>query len=120
MTENAKKEARANYGSYNPELRVNALSEVEANILVNYITPEGMQTLLASQRSLRVGFQKQQSSEEMRSPQAYVVDIRGKPTPAAPRYEVPLFAYEVLFVDQNGNAEALSIFLKPTNSRKVG
>jgi hypothetical protein len=112
MTENAKKEARANYGSYNPELRVNALSEVEANILVNYITPEGMQTLLASQRSLRVGFQKQQSSEEMRSPQAYVVDIRGKPTPAAPRYEVPLFAYEVLFVDQNGNRKEMPYKIK--------
>lgn len=102
MSESGKKEARSRYGSYNPELRINALSEVVANILVNYITPEGMQTLLSSQRSLRVAYEKQASSQKMRSPQAFVVDVRGKSNPSTPRYNIPLFAYEVQFVDQDG------------------
>ena len=103
MSDSAKKEARARYGSYNPELRVNALSEVEANILVNYITPEGMQTLLSSQRSLRIAYQKSKSdTQQMRTPSSFLVDVRGKPTPGNPQYEVPLFAFEVFFEDQNG------------------
>jgi len=103
MSESAKKEARARYGSYNPELRVNALSEVEANILVNYITPTGMQTLLSSQRSLRVAYKKAKSdTNALIPPSAFLLDVRPKPTPGNPQFSVPLFAYEVLFVDQNG------------------
>ena len=103
MSDSAKKEARARYGSYNPELRANALSEVEANILVNYITPEGMQTLLSSQRSLRIAYQKKKpDSQQMQTPSSFLVDVRGKPTPSNPQYEVPLFAFEVFFEDQNG------------------
>lgn len=103
MTDGAKKEARANYGSYNQELRVNALSEVSTNILVNYITPTGMQTLLSTQRNLRVAYeQHQESSTVLRSPQAFTMDLRST-DPSTPRYSVPLFAYEVSFVDQNGN-----------------
>lgn len=101
MSESAKKEARARYGSYNAELRVNALSEIEANILVNYITATGMQTLLSSQRSLRVAYKKAKSDTNA-LPSAFLLDVRPQPSPGNPQFSVPLFAYEVFFVDQNG------------------
>ena len=36
MSDERKQEARARYGSYNEDLRINALGEVEAEILVRY------------------------------------------------------------------------------------
>ena len=101
MSETAKKTARAKYGSYNSTVRVNALAEIEADFLVNYITPEGLQTLLSSQRSLRVAYKKRPASS-VATPSSFLVDVRGKTEPGNPVFEVPLFAYEVLFVDQNG------------------
>lgn len=101
MSETAKKAARARYGSYNATVRVNALAEIETNFLVNYITSEGMETLLSSQRSLRVAYKKLPAADAQ-TPSSFLVDVRGKAEPGNPVYEVPLFAYEVLFVDQNG------------------
>ena len=114
MSENAKKEARARYGSYNPTLRVNALSEVESNVLVNYITSEGMQTLLASQRGLRVAYNKLKSDNStIETPQSFMrMNVRGETKPSTPRYEVPLFAYEITFVDQNGEVRDMPYEIK--------
>lgn len=114
MSENAKKEARARYGSYNPNLRVNALSEVESNVLVNYITSEGMQTLLASQRGLRVAYNKLKSDNStIETPQSFMrMNVRGETNPSTPRYEVPLFAYEITFVDQNGEVRDMPYEIK--------
>jgi len=76
MSETAKKTARAKYGSYNSTVRVNALAEIEADFLVNYITPEGVQTLLSSQRSLRVAYKKRQASS-VATPSSFLLDVRG-------------------------------------------
>lgn len=107
MSETAKKEARARYGSYPQDMRINALSEVEADILVLYLTSSALEDLLSSQRSLRRAFQKQKSDSTMRSPSAFLVDVRGKPTPEKPTFDVPLVAIEVVFQDQNGEVRDL-------------
>ena len=107
MSETAKKEARARYGSYPQDMRINALSEVEADILVLYLTSPALEDLLSSQRSLRRAFQKQKSDSTMRSPSAFMVDVRGKPTPEKPTFDVPLVAIEVVFQDQHGEIRDL-------------
>ena len=107
MSETAKKEARARYGSYPQDMRINALSEVEADILVLYLTSSALEDLLSSQRSLRRAFQKQKSDSTMRSPSAFLVDVRGKPTPEKPTFDVPLVAIEVVFQDQHGEIRDL-------------
>ena len=43
----------------------------------------------------------------MRSPSAFLVDVRGKPTPEKPTFDVPLVAIEVVFQDQNGEIRDL-------------
>ena len=101
MSDDRKKEARARYGSYNEDLRINALSEVEAEILVRYLSNEALQNLIASQRSLRRAFKKHKSDSTIATPTSFLIDVRGKPTPDKQRFDVPLMAVEVQFVDQN-------------------
>ena len=112
MSETSKKEARARYGSYPQDMRINALSEIEADILVLYLTSSALEDLLSSQRSLRRAFKKQKSDSTMRSPGSFLLDVRGKPTPEKPIFDVPLVAIEVVFQDQNGEIRDMEYEIK--------
>ena len=86
-------------------MRINALSEVEADILVLYLTAPHWKTFFL-RSVLFVGRSKSKSPIQQCVLQVHSSGMR-KTTPEKPTFDVPLVAIEVVFQDQNGEVRDL-------------